>query len=79
MHPFEERSFNMAELAVLNGFPAWHKFPDDLGVTALRTLIGNAVPALSFQYFFREAVRALRRTDYELRQHEQYDDRELID
>lgn len=63
VHPIENRSFNMAELAVLNGFPAYHKFPRHLGLTALRMLIGNAVPALSFQHFFTEAIRALKRTD----------------
>ena len=71
VHPVENRSFNMAELAVLNGFPPYHKFPRHLGLTALRTLIGNAVPALSFQHFFREAIRALKRTDGTLQDYEE--------
>lgn len=69
IHPYEDRSFNMAELAALNGFPPWHKFPE-LGITALRVLIGNAVPAMPFQHFFREVVSALEQTDEQLQKDE---------
>lgn len=70
VHPYEDRSFNMAELAALNGFPPWHEFPSHLGVTALRRIIGNAVPALSFRHFFDKVVKSLRETDEE---HEEYE------
>lgn len=55
----------MAELAALNGFPAWHRFPQNIGITALRELIGNAVPALPFKNFFDKVVEALKETDEE--------------
>jgi DNA (cytosine-5)-methyltransferase 1 len=78
-HPYEKRSFNMAELAALNGFPPYHKFPPKLGVTALRELIGNAVPALSFEPFFRKVVEALKYTDEENEQYEQTEGRGYVD
>ncbi|KAJ4346556.1 uncharacterized protein N0V89_010487 [Didymosphaeria variabile] len=79
VHPYEKRSFNMAELAVLNGFPAWHQFPAELGVTALRELIGNAVPALSFKLFFDKVVEALKQTDEENAQYEQTEGRDFME
>ncbi|KAF2445894.1 S-adenosyl-L-methionine-dependent methyltransferase [Karstenula rhodostoma CBS 690.94] len=78
VHPYEKRSFNMAELAALNGFPAWHQFPDNLGLTALRELIGNAVPALSFKNFFDKVVEALRQTDEESYEYEHTEGREFM-
>jgi DNA (cytosine-5)-methyltransferase 1 len=78
VHPYEKRSFNMAELAALNGFPAWHKFPPTLRLTALRELIGNAVPALSFQPFFDKVVKALKQTDEENEEYEKTEGREYV-
>ena len=78
IHPYEDRSFNMAELAALNGFPPWHKFPE-LGITALRALIGNAVPAMPFEHFFREVVTALEETDKQLGKNEPKKGAECID
>ncbi|KAL1597221.1 hypothetical protein SLS60_008803 [Paraconiothyrium brasiliense] len=79
VHPYEKRSFNMAELAVLNGFPAWHQFPPKLGITALRELIGNAVPALSFKLFFDKVVEALKETDEDLEQYEKNEGRDFME
>lgn len=78
VHPYEKRSFNMAELAALNGYPAWHKFPAHLGVTALRRLIGNAVPALSFRSFFDKVVEVLKETDEENYEYEHTEGRDLV-
>ncbi|KAL5392760.1 hypothetical protein DPSP01_000460 [Paraphaeosphaeria sporulosa] len=78
VHPYEKRSFNMAELAALNGFPAWHRFPDNLGVTGLRELIGNAVPALSFKAFFDKVVEALKETDEDNYEYEHTEDRDYV-
>ncbi|KAL5443251.1 hypothetical protein PMIN06_008768 [Paraphaeosphaeria minitans] len=78
VHPYEKRSFNMAELAALNGFPAWHRFPDNLGVTALRELIGNAVPALAFKVFFDKVIEALKETDEENYEYEQTEGRDYV-
>ncbi|KAK3074678.1 hypothetical protein LTR53_002685 [Teratosphaeriaceae sp. CCFEE 6253] len=43
LYPSGKRSFNMQELALLLGFPLWRRFAKATK-TALRTMIGNAVP-----------------------------------
>lgn len=64
-HPNGERSFNIQELALLQGFPAYHKFAP-LGMTTLREQVGDACPAESLgKAIFASVKKTLDETEAE--------------
>ncbi|KAK5134769.1 hypothetical protein LTR08_006144 [Meristemomyces frigidus] len=60
-HPCGTRSFNLRELALLQDFPAKHKFVGRMG--SVRRQIGNAVPAGFAREMFAGIVGSLRESD----------------
>lgn len=61
-HPSGKRNYTSREYASLQCFPVSYKFAD-VGVTAQRRQIGNAVPPFVFKKFYREIIKSLRETD----------------
>lgn len=62
-HPSGQRGYTLREFAALQTFPAWHLFPEELGVTVLKRQVGNAVPPLFAKRLFEGVVEHLRRVD----------------
>lgn len=60
LHPSEHRSITLREAAVLQGFPAGYKFPEDAGKFGIAGLIGNALPP---EFIRRHAVEVRRHLD----------------
>ena len=44
IHPSEDRAINMLEALILQGFPKTYKFPEDLGIGKIASMIGEAFP-----------------------------------
>ncbi|KAH9826696.1 S-adenosyl-L-methionine-dependent methyltransferase [Teratosphaeria destructans] len=61
IHPSGKRSFTLRELALLQSFPANHRFYGLKG--SIKKQIGNAVPSCFGKALFEEIVRSLRETD----------------
>lgn len=62
LHPNGRRTFNMAELALLQGFPPDHKFAPDTK-TSIRKQIGNAVPSVVAKKLFEEVKKSMEAED----------------
>ncbi|KAF2769467.1 S-adenosyl-L-methionine-dependent methyltransferase [Teratosphaeria nubilosa] len=61
IHPSGKRSFTLRELALLQSFPATHRFYGLKG--SIKKQIGNAVPSCFGKALFEEIVKSLRSTD----------------
>ena len=44
IHPSENRAINMLEALILQGFPTTYKFPENLGIGKIASMIGEAFP-----------------------------------
>ena len=44
IHPSENRAINMLEALILQGFPKTYKFPENLGIGKIASMIGEAFP-----------------------------------
>ena len=44
LHPSENRAINMLEALILQGFPKTYKFPENLGIGKIASMIGEAFP-----------------------------------
>lgn len=44
LHPSENRAINMLEAMILQGFPKTYKFPEELGIGKIASMIGEAFP-----------------------------------
>ena len=44
LHPSENRAINMLEALILQGFPKTYKFPEELGIGKIASMIGEAFP-----------------------------------
>lgn len=44
IHPSENRAINMLEALILQGFPKTYKFPEELGIGKIASMIGEAFP-----------------------------------
>jgi len=44
IHPSEDRALNMLEALILQGFPLTYKFPPNLGIGKIASMIGEAFP-----------------------------------
>ena len=44
LHPSENRAINMLEALILQGFPMTYKFPEELGIGKIASMIGEAFP-----------------------------------
>ena len=44
LHPSENRAINMLEALILQGFPVTYKFPSQLGIGKISSMIGEAFP-----------------------------------
>ena len=64
VHPSGKRSFNLQELAALQGFPPNHSFFGN--ATSIRKQVGNAVPPVFAKKLFRHLTKSLEASDREL-------------
>lgn len=68
LHPDGDRTFSLQELACLQGFPLYHVFVGSVegirrGVTAIKRMIGNAVPPIVAAQLLREVKKSLEESD----------------
>jgi DNA (cytosine-5)-methyltransferase 1 len=63
LHPSGERTFNLFELAALQGFPPTHQFDVDATVTDIKKQIGNAVPSMFAKALFEHIALSLQESD----------------
>lgn len=61
LHPSGLRSFNLQELAALQGFPPDHQFVGN--TTNIKKQIGNAVPSVFAKQLYQHIIRSLRESD----------------
>lgn len=62
LHPTGTRSFNVQELALLQGFSIGHQFARATK-TDLRKMIGNAVPTVFAEQLFTQIRKSLEESD----------------
>ena len=62
LHPSENRAINMLEALILQGFPKTYKFPEDLGIGKIASMIGEAFPPPMAKAQGEEILRLLSKT-----------------
>ena len=76
-HHIGKRKLTIRELAVIQGFPLYHKFSNTCSRGKLKEQIGNAFPSSFTRYLFAEIVAHLRTADGLPAELEPFDRQEL--
>ena len=61
LHPSENRAINMLEALILQGFPITYKFPPQLGIGKISSMIGEAFPPPMAKAQGEEIIKLLHR------------------
>lgn len=61
LHPSENRAINMLEALILQGFPVTYKFPPQLGIGKIASMIGEAFPPPMAKAQGEEIIKLLHR------------------
>ena len=61
LHPSENRAINMLEALILQGFPVTYKFPSQLGIGKISSMIGEAFPPPMAKAQGEEIIKLLHR------------------
>lgn len=61
LHPSENRAINMLEALILQGFPVTYKFPPELGIGKISSMIGEAFPPPMAKAQGEEIIKLLHR------------------